>query len=80
MRPDVPRGAAQVIDCGAQVVARGAAPCASQVLNRGAEVDALGNATLPQQEKKHAADLKRSRENITRVYLRIIQMRVIMTA
>jgi hypothetical protein len=40
------RGAAQVLDRGAQAVVRGAARCASQVLDRGARVVASGAARL----------------------------------
>jgi hypothetical protein len=36
LRPAVARGAAQVVEHGAQAVARGAARCATRVLGRGA--------------------------------------------
>jgi hypothetical protein len=55
----------QVLDRGAQAVARGAARCASQVLDRGAKAVARGAATLPQQEKNKSADVQRNRVNIT---------------
>ena len=38
------RGATQVLDRGAEAVARGAVPCVSQVLHRGAEAVARGAA------------------------------------
>jgi hypothetical protein len=38
-----------------------------QVLDRGAQVDANGEATLPQQEKNNSADVQWSRVNFTRV-------------
>ena len=40
LRPDVTRGAAQVLERGAQAVACGGARCASRVLDRASEADA----------------------------------------
>jgi hypothetical protein len=55
----------QVLDRGAQAIARGAASCALQVLDRGAQVAARVAATLPQLEKNNSKDEKRNRVNIT---------------
>jgi hypothetical protein len=44
LRLAVARGAAQVLEHGAQAVSRGGAWCASQVLGRGAEADSRGGA------------------------------------
>jgi hypothetical protein len=55
----------QVLDRGAQAVARGAARCASQVLGRGAQAFDLNAATLSQQEMNNSADVQRSRVTIT---------------
>jgi hypothetical protein len=55
----------QVIDRGAQVVASGAARCASQVLAHGARVVARGAATQSQQEKSNSEDVQRSGVNFT---------------
>jgi hypothetical protein len=62
------RGAAQVLDHGAQAVASGGARCASQVLDRGSqagvETASRGATTLPQQEKNNSADVQRKQINI----------------
>jgi Asp/Glu/hydantoin racemase len=62
-RPGRCRGA-QVLDRGAQAVARAAARCASQVLGRGAQAVALGAATMSRQEKNNSANAQRCRVNI----------------
>ena len=52
------RGAAQVLDLGAQAIARGSARCPSQVLNRGAQAVARGAARcLPQVLDRDAQDV-----------------------
>jgi hypothetical protein len=55
----------QLLDRGAQAVARGAARCFSQALDLGAQVVTRGAATLLQQEKSDSEDFQRSRVNIT---------------
>jgi hypothetical protein len=57
----------QVLNRGAQAVARSAAPCAAQVRDRGTLDVARSAATLPQQEKSNSADVQRRRVNITTV-------------
>jgi len=54
------RGATQVLDLGAQAVARSTARCGPQVLDRGAEAVARGAATLSQQENNNTADAQRA--------------------
>ena len=61
----VARGAAQLLDDSFQAVARGAARCASQVLDRGAQAVARGAEALSKQENNNSEDLQRSRVNIT---------------
>jgi hypothetical protein len=96
LRPAVARGAAQVLERGAQAVARGGARCTSQVfdlvaqaaargclllvLDRDAQIVARGAATLSQQEKKNSADVQRSRMNSTRVQYLIARTRAIAAA
>ena len=54
----------EVLDRGAQAVARGGAHCASLVLDRGVQVVAVA-ATLSQQEKSNSPDVQRKRANFT---------------
>jgi hypothetical protein len=51
----------QVLDHGAQAVARGTARCASRVLGHGAQTVARSAATLSQQEKANSENVQRSR-------------------
>ena len=94
MHSTVSRGAAQVVERGAQAVARGGARCASrvldrgvpaaplvgflQVLDRGAQVVAAA-ATLSQPEKANLL-MCSGKEHFSRVLRRIIRVRVIMTS
>jgi hypothetical protein len=57
----------QVLDRGANAVARGIARCALQVLYRGIQAVARGAATLSQQEKNNSADVQRNGVNVADV-------------
>jgi hypothetical protein len=55
----------QVLDRGAQAVARGGDRCATQVLDRRAQAAARGTVTLSRQEKNNSADVQLNGVNIT---------------